>query len=323
MDSKSFLDHFLVEFKYGGYYGGKNPLLGAWVVNESGGVLPGLDEMLEAIISNFELQSNSDTVAEGSEEIEINLYKVLKGLPDNFIGKDSWLTVSVKSAFGHDGKDNRGAYSNQARLGRISKLLRDVNIAIVITPEKNEQDEHFYDRLKTLIAHELLHAYEDYSRQKNRVDSLNTVALRSNYAALKNTPDLQKDMRFFFYMINPVEQRAFVQTFYQELKKLQRQGLLDHPRNVSDVLKKTDFWCNYETAQEFVDQVKYIRNTNQSYQAKVLDLYNKVAPENMQVQNIKQMQYAVPKVWEKNLQFIKTRVGKQLASLFSENQTEE
>ena len=317
---KSFLDHFLVEYKYGGYYQGKNPIVNAWMLNESAGLLPGLDEMLNLIMNQIKSEWTDETLSEG-DLIEVDLYKTLKNHPNNFFGEKSILSLVIPDSSEPVARGGSYEGSGVAEYQESSDTLQFADIEIKMRPPRRMPQEIVLSQIEDMIAHEMIHAYEDYQRQKAKKGDLSDYLNQTNYGAMFQK-DVATDLRMYTYLLNPMEQRAFVASFAQEIKKLKRQGILgDDPRNMTDVLKKTQFWNNYEHAHNFVEVVKNIKNCTWGGQQRILDAYNKVSPEQFRVGTVKALQKIVPQRWYKAMDYLKVRIAKQLALLYSEKVT--
>lgn len=143
-------------------------------------------------------------------------------------------------------------------------------------------DNLINDELRTSFFHELMHAYEDYTRYLKGSDSMENYKEKTNYYdAFKNRKytgefgwqetNLLKNLFHFF---NKTEIRAMISEFsgeilnHNDVGKLT--GVLD---NTKDVIESTSAWKKIEDAEQVVTLLNNV--TDDKLKTQLLEIYNK------------------------------------------------
>ena len=115
----------------------------------------------------------------------------------------------------------------------------------------------------SLFAHELLHAYEDYSRQKNTRGSLSSYLIGTKYFTnLSSKPevDVVDDLVNIIYFLNPAEKRAYITSAEVEIRE--RLGEVFNNKSVDEIVFSTQSWKNYEKVKDDLLNIINVRDNH-------------------------------------------------------------
>lgn len=114
--------------------------------------------------------------------------------------------------------------------------------------------------IKSILAHELQHAYEDYNRRVNNKLSLYDVVY--NFQFPKNKPGTYKGnknkLSYILYFIRKVEQNGYISQLNKELK--QNRNKFVYIDDIYNFIKTTDTYDNYSCCIKWIDDIINVKN---------------------------------------------------------------
>lgn len=144
-----------------------------------------------------------------------------------------------------------------------AKLIHDYKLykpEIIINYAAN-WDELYYDLIAPLM-HELLHAYENYKRLKNKAPSLETISNGNIYDKISkywkssspSSPSYHIASMFYFTL--RCERNAFISQMHGEIEKLSRSPKFRH-QSINNIIKNLSL---YKEFKEFDNDIYIFKN---------------------------------------------------------------
>lgn len=136
--------------------------------------------------------------------------------------------------------------------------------------------KHINDKnIKSLLAHELQHAYEDYNRQKNNnisvKDMVDKLQFKNNnvgsYKGNKNK------LSYIYYFIRKVEQNGYLAQLNKEIR--QNKNKFIYIDDVYNFIKTTDIYDDYSSCVKWIDDIVQI--TDEEEQEKILQYSKEIS----------------------------------------------
>lgn len=329
---KSFVDHIKLECQFLAEKQARpNPFLKTWL-SEGQGIPDQLDNMLRAILTAPVLQKTFQSWLRKPTEDQVckfDMYGRTKDVKRNFIGPDSYLVVRVtKSRNGVP--DCEGVYegSGKSRFNRESGLLENAGASFTFEATEDLDLGQMLVYFKYTLAHELVHAFEDFNRQCEGKPDLNTTLANRRY---KSVEDEKDPLQWMTYLLDPSEQKAYiaqavseVQDAVKYLKKAGRLDMFENIRNLDNVLKFTQFWATYESTRDWIENMQWNR-LPEFRQKKYVEDYNKLvqgdlaSPHTRPVKNYNQFLKKIQHRWSEFDQKMRVKVGQAVArALYTE-----
>lgn len=321
---ESFINHIKVEIKALGK--DKNPLVKAWL-NESQGIPSQMDSMLQALVTDNPYLKKNYRMWQENPSIpatcRFDMYSCTKDIKRNYLGPKSMLTVrfSRKSYRPHTGGTYVGAITSA--FNRDSGLLDKASINLQCDTHPSYPFEEVQEALRITLAHELLHAFEDFNRQCLGVRSLQQALSDRNYSSADDQEDV---MQWFTYILDPAEQRAFIAGTVQEIRdgvrKLAKAGRLDRIEKIRDIyplLKSVELWPMYMGLKHWVEDTQWERLPKWQ-QDDLLKAYNKLvtkdenSPLNSAITTYNQMVKKIKYRWSSFDERLKKAISKAVTT---------
>ena len=249
--------------------GRQDLILESWI-NEEQGLPSQIVDMVDKILSSSLLERTWSHVGPETQHITFDMYPLVKDVRRNFIGPNSMLRLTIYNPDDDISKKKgyNGAYtgSDDSELDPETGTLSGANINFRFPFPRNNSIEQLRWFLRSPLSHELIHVYEDYNRRHlNRPDLFSAIRDR-DYSNPENPDNLDQDLKYFAYVLDPAEQKAYIGETVADVKavlaKLEKQGKLDKVRGyrtLDSFLQYTDFWGLYSTVRYWVENTQWDR----------------------------------------------------------------
>lgn len=282
------MERFLTDIKIECKYlteGKVNPYLNSWL-SEGQGLPSQIDAMLQKIFENSFIERSYKDWQNSTiypAVCTFDMYSRVKDVERNFIGPDSTLRIKFLRGDTDCGGAYEGAVSGE--YNQATGLLEKAKVNLDCYASSQVPWSVVQRLLKTSLAHELTHAFEDYNRRSMGGTSLGKVVGNRGYQGGKDKVDgVSEEMQWLAYILDPVEQKAFISQTVLEIqdgiKNLEKTGRLDRfekIRNVDQVLQMTNFWPTYEYVRSFVEESQWDR-LPKFKQDEFVQMYNRLVP---------------------------------------------
>lgn len=326
---ESFLNHIRLEGllqaqRLEGLCREKKSLAEQWLCEKQG--LPKQIADLAETVINYEYLRRAWEDFTGTEtwQARFDMYGAVKDIEGNFIGPKSYLRIRVYNPL-NPHANMEGIYEgvDKSEYSKETGLLEKASIGIEITMKSNRPFSTFAATLKSMVAHELLHAYEDYQRQKRRSEEGENPRTPSLWDSLKGNyvGSGDESMRYLLYLTNPTEQNAFIGQAIFDIRKLlkilQKTGKLDDVVNVRSLdtfLKMAHFWPAYEDIRDWIENMQWDRLPRHA-QDRFLNQYRTITGKG--TETYKQMLHQLRRKWNDFDDKLKSQIGKAVAEFLT------
>lgn len=235
----------------------KNIFWQHWL-QESQGIPSQVEALTKAIVNcrtvNWILQDYS---GEKSSMI-FDLYPLVRKLEGNFLGPKSFLRVTVSPE-----QSREGAFYSAKKVAynKETDQLDGVEIQAQVFGRRNK--ELTRNVLQSILAHELTHVYEDFSRRRAGKESLTASLKARNYSGVE---DPENQMEWFCYLMDPAEQRANIAETVDNIKQLiqvaRKAGKLDSLsgiRSIEKLIDMTEIGPTYREIRSWIESTQWDR----------------------------------------------------------------
>lgn len=280
---------------------------------ETRGIVPGLEQLVNAVSDKFiDLYNNNKIDWNKSLTINQNVYRK-NNLP-LFFNK-----MLIKIKFDSKNGENLGDYElniknlnkdNKINILKIFLILKKDNIALMISS------------LKTLIAHELTHAWEDYERKRKGDISLYAHVNNIDYSRFnidKNDGIIVKYIKNIAYELTDVEQHAYIGSIFMQLLPFKSKIQNRRKNNTlvyTDIIQNTEV---YSRISELGKKIILITNTsNTQQQQKILNTWNDISKIKFKTYN--GLRNKLMHMWNKYLSKFYSVASKAIYDICNESQ---
>lgn len=282
------MERFLTDIKIECKYlteGKVNPFLNSWL-NEGQGLPSQLDAMLQKIFESSVIERTYQEWQKAPAYPAVctfDMYSCTKGVERNFIGPGSLVRIKFLRGQLDCGGEYEGAVSG--RYNQETGLLEKAKINLECYSYSTTAWQEIQRIIKTCLAHELTHAFEDFNRRSMGGKNLGKVIGNRGYRSVRDEEEgISEEMQWLSYLLDPTEQKAFISQTVLEvqdgIKNLKRVGRLDRfekIRNVDQVLQMTTFWPTYTYVRDYVEESQWDRLPKYRQDA-LVKMYNKLVP---------------------------------------------
>lgn len=325
---EEFLDHIKIAYKLltEDSRVGNNPFVKTWLA-ESRGIPSQLDEMIDKILAapvwEKAYKIFQEQEGKGVVKVSFDMWRVTKDVDRNFLGPGSYLELYFRQTDWTRRPNCYGAYSGAvtAKWNKEACYLEDATIVLQCATAPNFDIGVIKRYARGILAHELVHAYEDFNRRALNTKTLTRALADRNYTSPNEDPNMDV-VNMFTYVMDPAEQKAFIASSIDDIKSVVRSfrkaGKLDRFENIRNfeyLLKYTQFWPIYSDLRNFVEHTQWDR-LPEHQQRKLLDKYNWLVGGNVNSRRPETYNQLVKKIknrWYKFDQDLKVKVGQAAA----------
>lgn len=291
-------------------------LLENFMLSEVRGRIPELDEIVE----DFQTKARK-AIEQSRDQDEIN-FNVRTG---NFSTKNPfWNSIIVRVRI-YRGKNTRAV----GQVGTKTKLENTglKRLLIRLTVEWNGTSiGGVVDALGEDFAHEITHAYDQYSRLKTGAKSLDDPEFQARYGASRwsgeENPAVQI-LKKVTYFTSKVEQNAFVAELYQNAKRLVRNKNISNADELFKLLlsNETQVGRSYQACKQMMDrgwnnpgfwrnldEEEALYGSDMPYEDELMTTYSKIFGK--KAQSVGDVKIKLQDIWNRFEKTFKTKVGK-------------
>ena len=265
-----FLTDIRIECKYLAE-GQLNPYMQAWI-NEGQGIPNQLDTMLEQILSNNLIQKTFEEWVKDPSLPRVCSFDMCTRtavVDGNFLGPGSTLSIKFLQKEKDRDTDISGYYGGvvPGRFNKSTGLLDGAKVHLTCHTDPQDSFKRVRQFIKTGLAHELTHVFEDFNRRCTGVSSLSKALRDRDYQNLVDGgAGIPEELQWLTYVLDPAEQKAFIASAVSDIndcvKSFKKKGVLDrleNIRNIDKVLQMTDFWSTYAYIRDYVENYQWDR----------------------------------------------------------------
>ena len=297
-------------------------LLENFMLSEVRGRIPELDEIVEDFqrVAKQRLQGWN---GKPGSQIPLITTKDFSSIKDPF-WKEINVEIIIKAKTSRDStvKGEFDSYETALSEGKLNR----VNIALLVWWNIKESSSAILDYLGATFAHEITHAYEQWSRLKSGARNFEDPDFTASYEKGKHQEDDRLPISLIkniVYFTQKVERNAFVAELWQSAKfLLKRKNYSSAEDLFKDLLSsKTQVGRSYQNCIKWMqassratfwrqaDEDDALGEYGEPYEEASVNLWNSLLPV-QKVTNFKQIQPKLNKLWEKSRQDFRNKVMK-------------
>lgn len=215
------------------------------ILNEKHGVIPCLDEYTQVFADYIMNNVNESARQEGKVlRIDTNIFKDIEGCFFSEVEIEVGVQLTLV-----DRRVEGKVDLSQSEVNEHGLLDKFKCAFLFITSELD-----FYERIRTMFAHEITHAYEDWMRIKNHAESIDAYSKRINYDTnirLRDSEDeIIRKMSEIIYHLTRFEINAYQAMIYEHLNI----ESFETVNEAFNYIKKTQLYQIYVTYGEWIDE---------------------------------------------------------------------
>lgn len=290
------------------------------MLSEVRGRIPELDEIVE----NFQRAAKQRLEHwDHKSLIPLITTKDFTSIKDPF-WKEINVEIIIKAKTSRDStvKGEFDSYGTALSEGKLNK----VNIVLFVWWNIKESSDMILDYLGASFAHEITHAYEQWSRLKSGAKDFEDPNFTAAYEKGKHQEDDRLPISLIkniVYFTQKVERNAFVAELWQSAKYLLKRKKYSNAEELfGDLLsEKTQVGRSYQNCIKWMqasngaafwrqaDEDDVLGEYDEPYEKTSVDLWNSLLPS-QKVTNFKQIQPKLNKLWERGKESFRNKVMK-------------
>jgi hypothetical protein len=292
-----------IEFRYA-----KKPSIHK-ILTEAKGMVEGSDEIIDVIMNKIQQETQN-----GLNEMQV---KVTTQDFSNLQIQPFFEEILVLIDYKKEPKEGiKGVYSD-----KYNELTDDNSKlkAVVITFIMHGDYKQLIYQLQPLIAHELLHAYENFQRIKKTGKNMQTASEELNYAnnqrvlqiAKTTNNDIIQQLSYTLYYCISFEKNAYTTQLKQQMKNLR-----NNITNADDAMQTLQYTQIYQGYITIGQNLNYIIANKDKYKEDIEEWYNLVYNKNLSYGKIlRRLRNLYNKTWNK----MRKSIASYIKSLYENN----
>lgn len=192
--------------------------------------------------------------------------------------------VVIVSYLDSESNKSTGSYIINDGWKKLSKSRIEIDLAV-------GDDDKYLNDARNIVGHEIIHAYEDWWRNKNGAESYYDDRYGKTMSGMYSVDKTEGEVARFLYLTTPCETNAFVGQILPDMatekekrdgvktgifgifKQRKRKKAYDINDAMED-LEKTDAYKNYLLVKEYM--VRLLAKNEAQEQKKCVDAYNRM-----------------------------------------------